>query len=533
MDNALLLIYTVIVWLLFAYNLGQLSLIVRYIISLRARKLISSDGETAFSEAWPMVTVQLPIYNERYVVERLIDAVAALNYPADKLQIQVLDDSTDDSINLIASRVSHYLCQNIHIEHIRRGQRTGYKAGALAHGLTTATGEFIAIFDADFVPDPDFLRNTIPTFSDPAIGAVQTRWTYFNRRYSWLTQMQGFGLDAHFGLEQRARSATGLLLNFNGTGGIWRKTTILDAGGWRSHTLTEDLDLSYRAQLRGWRLVYRDDIASPGELPVTMAALRSQQHRWMKGAAECVRTLALPLLTARRVSLSAKVHGLLHLLSSTMFALLLALSVLSVPVLVVWHRQPAGLFGFDAGGLFSINLLIMGLLHGIPYWRHGAESRPGEPVWRAGLRFVGLFFLYPSLMLGLSLHNTGAVAGGYLGRQTPFVRTPKFDLNANGGGWQTSSYHRQSLPRIVWPEAGLLVYFGLGIGLGFAWHEYRLLPLHILNVVGYGLVVGYSLRQTGPGGWLRRGQVVGEQPVFSGSVASGPRQAAPVADGGL
>jgi cellulose synthase/poly-beta-1,6-N-acetylglucosamine synthase-like glycosyltransferase len=237
MDILVVILYNAVIWPLLVYNLGQLSLLVSYLWAVRTGKPDPATGVDDAPVAWPMVTVQLPVYNERYVAERLIDAVAQLDYPANKLQIQVLDDSTDDTTLLIARRVSHHQQrgQLLRLEHVRRTVRTGYKAGALAHGLTTATGTLIAVFDADFVPDPAFLHQTVPHFADPGVGLVQTRWTHLNRDYSLLTQLQGFGLDAHFFVEQRGRTAAGLLINFNGTGGIWRKTTILDAGGWSSH----------------------------------------------------------------------------------------------------------------------------------------------------------------------------------------------------------------------------------------------------------------------------------------------------------
>ena len=489
MAIALIVFYNLLVGLLFTYNLGQFSLIIRYIIARQTNKP-ERISAVSLPEDWPPVTVQLPVYNERYVVERLIDAVAALDYPADKLQIQVLDDSTDESVALIAGRVAYHQQRGICIQHIRRSNRAGYKAGALAHGLTTATGDFVAIFDADFVPATDFLYQTVPHFLDPHIGAVQTRWTYLNRNYSLLTQIQGFGLDAHFFVEQRGRNSAGLLINFNGTGGIWRKTTISDAGGWQPDTLTEDLDLSYRAQLRGWQFVYREDVGSPGELPVTMAALRSQQYRWMKGAAECVRKLARPLLASPNVSLSAKIHGLLHLLSSSMFGLLLLLSVLSVPMAVV--QPSAGGWSYGLTNLLQANLFIMALLYGIPFWQVESGTTSGG-VKRLG-HFLWLFFLYPTLMLGLSLYNTVAVVEGYRGRKTPFVRTPKFDLTTSD--WRTNVYHQQRLPGIIWVEGGLLLYFLIGIGLDVYWQHYETLPLHTLLVTGYGLVVGYSLVQS-------------------------------------
>jgi cellulose synthase/poly-beta-1,6-N-acetylglucosamine synthase-like glycosyltransferase len=291
MEVAVLILYGLALLLLFLYNLGQLSLIITY---LRTKQKREDNIRTADSIPWgqlPLVTIQLPVYNERYVAERLIDSVAKLRYPLDKLEIQVLDDSTDETVDIIARRVAHFQTQGINIQHIRRPQRTGFKAGALAYGLNLSEAPFVAIFDADFVPDPDFLLKTIPNFADPKVGIVQTRWEHLNEDFSLITQLQAFGLNAHFTVEQSGRYAANLFANFNGTGGVWRRTAIDDAGGWHADTLTEDLDLSYRAQLRGWTFSYREDIGSPAELPVAMDALKSQQYRWMKGAAEVARKM--------------------------------------------------------------------------------------------------------------------------------------------------------------------------------------------------------------------------------------------------
>ena len=328
MEKFVLTLYALILLLLLAYNLGQLSLVIRYVRASLHRRQKTLEGQVGPDFDWPTVTVQLPLFNERYVVERLIDAVAALDYPAQKLEIQVLDDSTDDSIELSRERVSYYQQRGLDIKLVRRPVREGFKAGALAYGLARAKGEFVAIFDADFLPAPDFLRQTIPHFRNPKVGIVQTRWTHLNRDFSLLTKLQAFGLDAHFFIEQGGRNAAGFFMNFNGTAGVWRTKTIQDAGGWSSNTLTEDLDLSYRAQLNGWTFVYREDIGSPAELPVAMSALKSQQYRWMKGAAECARNLIVRVLWSPNVPGVRKLHAFFHLFSSSTFLLVFLLAVL-------------------------------------------------------------------------------------------------------------------------------------------------------------------------------------------------------------
>ncbi len=498
MDLFVLILYNLALLPVFAYSIGQLSLIVVYLVTGRQRLARRYVAPILHRAEWPPVTVQLPVYNERYVVERLIDAVVNLHYPAGKLEIQVLDDSTDETIDLIARRVAQYQRQGIAITHLRRSDRSGFKAGALAYGLERAEGEFVAIFDADFVPDPQFLRQTIPHFRNPVICAVQTRWTHLNEAYSLLTRIQGFGLDAHFVVEQDARNAAGLFMNFNGTAGIWRKTAITDAGGWRSDTLTEDLDLSYRAQLRGWQFVYRDDIGSPAELPVTMDAVKSQQYRWMKGAAECARLLLRPLLLAPNVSLVRRMHGMLHLLSSTMFVLMCMLSVLSVPVLFIRHQHPNWTPAYGLMDAFQGTLLVSLLFYGIPGWQH--ESAPGARL----LRFAWCYPLYVALMLGLSWHNSLAVIAGYLGRKTPFVRTPKFNVTSAEDSWAGNVYLNHRVSYSAWMEGVLCLYFVGGIGLSLCLTDYRMLVFHALLAIGYGLVCFYSVGQHRPGLRLQR-----------------------------
>ena len=309
---------------------------------------------------WPHVTVQLPVYNELAVVTRIIDAAAALDYPADRLHIQVLDDSTDESVALAARRVAYHQDRGLRIDHVRRASRQGYKAGALAHGLTETDGEFVAIFDADFVPAPDFLRRTLPHFAAPEVGVVQTRWGHLNESESLLTRLQAFGLNAHFLVEQVGRAAGGHFLNFNGTGGVWRRTCIEDAGNWQADTLTEDLDLSYRAQLRGWRFVYRPDIVAPAELPAHLAALKSQQYRWNKGAAETARKHLGRVWRSAHLPLATRLHATFHLLNSSVFAVILVMALLSVPLVWVRAHQPVfrPVFQLAAGFLLTFVPLI-------------------------------------------------------------------------------------------------------------------------------------------------------------------------------
>jgi cellulose synthase/poly-beta-1,6-N-acetylglucosamine synthase-like glycosyltransferase len=434
----------------------------------------------------PRVTIQLPVYNELYVVERLIDAVVQLHYPKAKLDIQLLDDSTDETVAIIEDRVKTYQQQGFDIEHIRRPERRGFKAGALAYGLEQAKGEFIAIFDADFVPDPEFLLKTISHFNDPKVGIVQTRWEHLNEDFSLMTQLQAFGLNAHFTIEQSGRCASGFLANFNGTGGVWRKSAILDAGGWQSDTLTEDLDLSYRAQLRGWKFVYREDIGSPAELPVAMNALKSQQYRWMKGAAECARKLFRKVLQTPGISLSMKLHAFFHLFSSATFILVLILGVMSVPLIYIRRLHPEWEWVFVVINMFQFNLLILITFYGIPFWF--LKSTPK-------VKLLWYFPMYSSLMMGLSLHNTIAVIEGYVGRKTPFVRTPKFNVKAATDSWAANKYVSRQISWLTIVEGLLSIYFLGGLALAVYIQDFRMFFLHIMLMIGFGMVAIYSLLQ--------------------------------------
>src|SRR5712692_8414861 len=288
---------------------------------------------------WPAVTVQLPLFNERYVARRLLEAVGRLDYPAQRLEIQVLDDSTDETSAIVAEAARGLTTRGVTVRHLRRTDRTGFKAGALAAGLREARGEFIAIFDADFVPPPDFLTKTIPHFADPTVAVVPSRWGHLNRDFSLLTLAQSLGIDGHFGVEQPARCWGNLLLNFNGTAGVWRRTAIEDAGGWAHDTLTEDLDLSYRAQLAGWRFVFDPTLVVPAELPESMAAFRSQQHRWAKGALQTARKL-LPGVARAPLPWHVKQEAFVHLTANATYPLLLALATLLVPVLLGARTLP-------------------------------------------------------------------------------------------------------------------------------------------------------------------------------------------------
>ncbi len=316
------------------------------------------------------------------------------------------------------------------------------------------------------------------------MGIVQTRWEHLNENFSLMTQLQAFGLNAHFTIEQSGRYEAGYLANFNGTGGVWRKTAIYDAGGWQSDTLTEDLDLSYRAQLRGWKFVYREDIGSPAELPVAMNALKSQQYRWMKGAAECARKLFWKVLRTPGVSLSMKLHAFFHLFSSATFILVLILGIMSVPLIYIRNLHPEWEWVFYVINLFQFNLLILITFYGIPFWFFERENKA---------RIIWYFPMYSSLMMGLSLHNTIAVIEGYAGRKTPFIRTPKFNVTTARDRWDANKYVSRKINWLTVIEGLLMLYFFGGLVLAFYVQDFRMFFLHIMLMVGFGMVCVYSL----------------------------------------
>ncbi len=359
----ILFLYSFAILLVFFYGLAQFNLLINY---LRNRKKQDVSEKFNFDDPneIPLVTIQLPLYNEKYVVERLLTTIAKLQYPKDKLEIQVLDDSTDDSVIETKKLVEDLHESGLDIKHITRTNRVGFKAGALKEGLFTAKGEFIVIFDADFVPQPDWLYQTIPYFKEASVGVVQTRWGHLNRNYSILTKIQAFALDAHFTLEQVGRNSQSHFINFNGTAGAWRKKCIIDAGNWESDTLTEDLDLSYRAQMKNWKFKYLENIETPAELPVIISAARSQQFRWNKGGAENFRKMNWRVITSSTMPLKTKFHAILHLLNSSMFLAIFTMSVLSIPILYIKNTYIHLAIFFD----ILVFFVITSVLFFISYW---------------------------------------------------------------------------------------------------------------------------------------------------------------------
>ncbi len=480
----ILVIYGLSLLFIFSYSVSQAHLVHLYLTSKRQKRSADKSPAPPTLNQYPFVTIQLPIYNELYVVERIIDAVAAFRYPADRFEIQVLDDSTDETVSLAKLKVAALKEKGLNIRHIRRGTRDGFKAGALAYGLRKANGEFIAIFDADFIPPADFLSKTIPYFQDDKVGMVQTKWEHVNEDYSLLTRLQAFGLDAHFTIEQHGRNAGGHFMNFNGTAGIWRKSCIIDAGNWQSDTLTEDLDLSYRAQLKGWKFLYLEHVESPAELPVTMNALKTQQFRWTKGAAECVKKNLPSVLGSKHTSAITKIHAIFHLMNCTVFICIFLAAVLSIPLLFIKssHPQYAQVFLF---ALFSpISLLLLTYF----YWI-STTQRPGVSF----PSFLGKFFLFLSVSMGFSFHNSIALCEGYAGKKIPFIRTPKFNITSSHDRWQANKYLVNDIGGITILEALLTAYFFSGVFLSIYFQNYGLIPFYIMLTLGFGYVFYYSV----------------------------------------
>lgn len=488
MDALLLVVYSLSLLYIFPYSIIQVELIWLY---LRNRKRLDRHKWQNLSpEKLPMVTVQLPVYNEKYVIGRLIEAVTRFKWAKEKLEIQVLDDSTDETYELISGQVAQLQAEGFLIRHLHRTNREGYKAGALKNGTEQAQGQFIAIFDADFLPHPDFLLETIPYFvENQEVGMVQARWSHLNENYSLLTRLQAFGLNAHFRVEQTGRFLGNYFINFNGTGGVWRKACIDDAGGWNADTLTEDLDLSYRAQINGWKLQFVEEYDTPAEIPAEMNALKNQQFRWSKGAAETTRK-TLSILLKAKVPLSVKIHAIFVLINRTNFIFLLTTSVLSVPLLFVSHSllQYLLLINFIA-------FLLMGMfVQGSFYWLANRENYTKRPLgW---LSFARDFFIFLTVSMGMALHNSMAVVEGYLGVKTPFVRTPKFNILNKQDTWNNNTYVRPKISLVTVLEGVMFFYFLGAIGYAFFTKDYRMVLFHLMLALGYGIVFFLSLRHT-------------------------------------
>ncbi len=483
-DLAIMIPYFLILGVLAAYGIHRYWLV--YCYSKHRANVPAKPAEPA---AWPNVTIQLPIFNERYVVERLVEAISRLDYPSSLLEVQLLDDSTDETQAVARACVERYRALGLQIHYLHRTNREGYKAGALAEGLKSATGEFVAIFDADFQPSPDFLRLTLPYFSDPNLAMVQTRWTYLNRDYSALTEVESILLDGHFVIEHGARARSGRFFNFNGTAGVWRRKAIDDSGGWQHDTLTEDTDLSYRAQLRGWRFLYLPDIECPSELPVEMNAFKAQQARWAKGLMQTAKKI-LPRVLRADLPFGIKSEAFFHLTANISYPLMVLLSTLLLPAMIVRFYQ-----GWLQMLLIDLPLFLASSCS-ISGFYLTAQRALYPKSWTR--KIVYLPFVM-AVGIGLSVRNAKAVLEAIFGVQSEFARTPKYRIEGHDGTWQRKSYRNRAgwMPFI---EVGLGLYFAVTVYYSVQNENYFTAPFLLLFVWGYLYTGLMSLGQV----WIER-----------------------------
>jgi len=477
MDDIVLISYFVALSILFIFGLHGFIMIYYY-------NKYKDVKQTQKPECVPdaMVTIQLPLYNELYVVERLIDTVCEIDYPKNLLEIQVLDDSTDETVNITAAMVAKKKAEGFDICHIRRGTREGYKAGALKEGLRVAKGEFVAIFDADFIPQKEFLKKTLSFFSDDKVGMVQTRWEHLNGDYSMLTKAQALALDGHFVIEQTVRNKAGFFINFNGTGGIWRKSCIVDAGNWHADTLAEDLDLSYRAQLNGWRFVYLKDFTSPAELPNEISALKTQQFRWTKGHIETAKKI-LPLVWKSSVPLRVKLQATVHLTSNLVFPFILLAAILNVPLIFIKNS------GSHEAYFAVMSIFVLAFVSSFMFYLY--SQRDIRTDWR---KKIVLFPLFMAGSMGFAVNNSRAVIEGLLSRKSEFVRTPKFNAENGNSSAAGKKYGNRKIGLSVYVELMMAVYCLIGICSSLYFLEIAALPFQVLFFSGFAFVSITSIK---------------------------------------
>jgi len=478
METGILGFYFLCMGLLAVYGFHRLYLVFLYRRHRNERLLPPAE-----LPGLPVLTVQIPLYNEACVAERIIDAAFALDYPAGRLEIQVLDDSTDETSEICRRKVEDQAARGVRIRHIRRDSREGFKAGALESGLREAAGEFVAIFDADFIPTPDFARRILPHFSDPSVGMVQARWGHLNRDYSALTRVQSIFLDGHFVIEQTARNRSGRFFNFNGTAGVWRRSCIESAGGWQHDTLTEDLDLSYRAQILGWRFLFLPDLVAPAELPVEINAFKTQQHRWAKGSIQTGLKL-LPRILGSRLPLGVKTEAFFHLTSNFAYVLMVLVSLLFFPAMRVREQM-------RWNALLALDLPIFLLATGSVLAFYLLSQRETLAGWPGSLRYLPVLM---SVGIGLCVNNTRAVLEALAGRRTDFVRTPKLRVEGRDRSRAPRKY-RGSLSWLTLLELALGIYFTGVLVYAAAHRVYASIPFLLLFQAGYLYTAILSLAQ--------------------------------------
>ncbi len=477
MDNIVLVSYFVSLSIIFVFGLHGFIMIFYY----NKYKNVKHIPQKEFVPS-SLVTIQLPLYNELYVVERIINSVCEIDYPQNLMEIQVLDDSTDETVDIVAKIVAEKQKDGFDIKHIRRANRQGFKAGALKEGMKTAKGEYIAIFDADFVPQKEFLKKTLSFFNDEKVGMVQTRWEHINGDYSILTKAQALALDGHFVIEQAVRNKAGFFINFNGTGGIWKRACIEDAGNWEADTLTEDLDLSYRAQLNGWRFVFLKDFTSPAELPSEINALKNQQFRWTKGAIETAKTI-LPLVWKSKIPFRVKLQGTFHLTNNIVFPFILLVAILNVPLIFIKNSGPHQVY-------FAImSIFVLAFISSFLMYLYAQKDIRDD--WR---KKIVLFPLFMAGSMGFAVNNSRAVFEGLLNRKSEFVRTPKFKVVDNKDSWIGKRYNSKKLGLSVIVELIMAIYCLVGVASSIYFLEIAALPFQILFFLGFAFVSLTSIK---------------------------------------
>ena len=479
-DLAMMVPYFIVLFVLAIYGLHRYWLVYDYY--KYAKNVPGPPPETT---SWPRVTIQLPIFNERYVIERLVEAISRFDYPRELLDVQVLDDSTDETQQVAGMVVDRFAAQGMPITYIHRSNRAGYKAGALESGLKNSQGEFVAIFDADFIPEPDFLRRTIPYFQNKEIGMVQARWTYLNRDYSLLTQVETILLDGHFVVEHGARSRRGAFFNFNGTAGVWRRQAIEDAGGWQHDTLTEDTDLSYRAQLFGWKFLYLPDIECASELPIEMNGFKAQQARWAKGLMQTAKKI-LPKVFASDAPWYVKFEAFFHLTANISYPLMVLLSTMLLPAMIVRFYQ-----GWIQMIVIDLPLFLASTCSISSFYLVAQSELRPKTWWRT--------FLYmPFVMatgIGISVRNAQAVLEAIAGKKSEFARTPKYKIEGKGDTFISKKY-RNKAGWMPYAEVLLGVYFALTVVYAVLNENYATVPFLLLFVWGYFYTGFMSLGQS-------------------------------------
>jgi cellulose synthase/poly-beta-1,6-N-acetylglucosamine synthase-like glycosyltransferase len=480
MEVAVIALYLFVVTILGVYGFHRAQLVYLF-WRHRNRALLPAQDWVEL----PVVTIQLPMYNELYVAERLLESVSGLDYPREKLEIQVLDDSTDETVEIVARKVEELRARGFDISHIHRTDRTGFKAGALEQGMKVARGDFLLVFDADFVPSPEILKRLMPHFTDPKVGMVQARWEHLNRDYSMLTRAQAHLLDGHFVVEHIARNRSGRFFNNNGTAGIWRKTAIIDAGGWQHDTITEDMDLSFRAQIRGWRFVYVPDAVAPAEVPCEMNSFKGQQFRWAKGSAQTTRKI-LPMVLRAKLPWHVKLEAIFHLTNNFAYLFLVALACLQLPNMLLRHKvENPHLLLIDVPLFFATSGSIIIFFLSTHHFLYGS-------VWDAAKRLP----LTMALGIGLSINNAQAVLEGLFTKDAEFIRTAKHGITSRSDNWKKRKY-KAGTNLATFIELLFGLYFVLTIGIAAyigAWSSIPFLVLFLAGFLYVGLLSLYQAR---------------------------------------